>query len=213
MVRQTASIVVFEILGGLILLAFVLAAVLMLRLASGPIDLAPFRDDVEEALADARGGRGVSLGALQLEWSPQNRRVQITAQDVRLLDGAGRPAAEAQNAVIQLSGSALIFGGIEVLAMDLSDGWIAIDQMSARQWALAGDPLPEFQETQLPDTPQGWIDYVGRVLPEWLRAWREARAGMRLEAAGFENIELRVRDQAGALIGTRSEERRVGKEC
>ncbi|MBA4228161.1 MAG: hypothetical protein C0456_16200 [Hyphomonas sp.] len=202
MVRQTASIVVFEILGGLILLAFVLAAVLMLRLASGPIDLAPFRDDVEEALADARGGRGVSLGALQLEWSPQNRRVQITAQDVRLLDGAGRPAAEAQNAVIQLSGSALIFGGIEVLAMDLSDGWIAIDQMSARQWALAGDPLPEFQETQLPDTPQGWIDYVGRVLPEWLRAWREARASMRLEAAGFENIELRVRDQAGALIGT-----------
>lgn len=202
MVRQTASIVVFEILGGLILLAFVLAAVLMLRLASGPIDLAVFRDDVEEALADARGGRGVSLGALQLEWSPQNRRVQITAQDVRLLDGAGRPAAEAQNAVIQLSGSALVFGGIEVLAMDLSDGWIAIDQMSARQWALAGDPLPEFQETQLPDTPQGWIDYVGRVLPEWLRAWREARASMRLEAAGFENIELRVRDQAGALIGT-----------
>ena len=202
MVRQTASIVVFEILGGLILLAFVLAAVLMLRLASGPIDLAPFRDDVEEALADARGGRGVSLGALQLEWSPQNRRVQITAQEARLLDGAGRPAAEAQNAVIQLSGSALVFGGIEVLAMDLSDGWIAIDQMSARQWALAGDPLPEFQETQLPDTPQGWIDYVGRVLPEWLRAWREARASMRLEAAGFENIELRVRDQAGALIGT-----------
>lgn len=202
MVRQTASIVVFEILGGLILLAFVLAALLIWRLSSGPIDLAPFRDDVEEALADARDGRGVSLGALQLEWSPQNRRVQITAQNVRLLDGAGRPAAEARNAVIQLSGSALVFGGIEVLAMDLSDGWIAIDQMSARQWALAGDPLPEFKETQLPDTPQGWIEYVGRVLPEWLRALREARAGMRLEAAGFENIELRVRDQAHAVIGT-----------
>ena len=202
MVRQTASIVVFEILGGLVLLAFVLAAVLMLRLASGPIDLGLFRDEVEDAIAGAREGRGVDMGALQLEWSPENRRVQITAQDVRLLDGAGRPAAEAENAVIQLSGSALVFGGIEVLAMDLSDGWIAFDQMSARQWAIAGDPLPEFRETVLPDTPQGWIDYLGRVLPDWLRALREARAGMPFEAAGFENIELRVRNQNQAVIGT-----------
>ena len=202
MVRQTASIVVFEILGGLVLLAFALAAALMLRLAGGPIDLGPFRDDVEEAIAAARDGRGVSMGALQLEWSPENRRVQITARDVRLLDGAGRPAAEADNALIQLSGSALVFGGIEVLAMDLSNGWIAIDQMSARQWSIAGDPLPEFRESVLPDTPQGWIDYLGRVLPDWLRALREARAGMRLEAAGFENIELRLRDENRALIGT-----------
>lgn len=202
MVRQTASIVVFEILGGLVLLAFVLVALLLFRLASGPIDLGPFREEVEEAIADARSGRGASIGTLQLEWSPQNRRVQITAQNVRLLDGAGRPAAEAEHAVIQLSGSALVFGGIEVLAMDLSDGWIAIDQMSPRQWALAGDPLPEFRETILPDSPQGWIDYIGRVLPEWLRALREARVGMRFEAAGFDNIELRIRNESQAVIGT-----------
>jgi hypothetical protein len=202
LVRQTASIVVFEILGGLVLLAFVLGIALMLRLASGPIDLAPFRDDVEEAISDARDGRGVSLGSLQLEWSPENRRLQITAQDVLLRDAAGQPAAEADHAVIQLSGSSLVFGSVEVLAMDLSDGWIAIDQMSARQWALAGDPLPEFRETVLPDTPQGWIDYLGRVLPEWLRALREAREGMRLEGAGFENIELRVRNERRDLIGT-----------
>ncbi|ABI78855.1 conserved hypothetical protein [Hyphomonas neptunium ATCC 15444] len=193
---------VFEILGGLVLLAFVLAAALMLRLASGPIDLGPFRDEVEDAIAGARDGRGVEMGTLQLEWSPENRRVQITAQDVRLLDGAGRPAAEANHAVIQLSGSALVFGGVEVLAIDLSDGWIAFDQLSARQWSIAGDPLPEFRETTLPDTPQGWIDYLGRVLPDWLRALREARTGMRFEAAGFENIELRVRNQGRALIGT-----------
>lgn len=202
MVRQTASIVVFEILGGLILLAFVLVAVLMLRLASGPIDLAPFRDEVEDAIAGARGDRGVEMGTLQLEWSPENRRVQITAQNVRLLDDAGRPAAEARHAVIQLSGSALLFGDVEVLAMDLSDGWIAIDQMSARQWAIAGDPLPEFREAVLPDTPQGWIDYLGRVLPDWLRALREARSGVRFEGAGFENIELRLRNESLALIGT-----------
>ena len=202
MVRQTASIVVFEILGGLVLLAFVAVAAVMLRLASGPIDLGVFRADVQDAIAEARDGRAVSIASLQLEWSPENRRVQISAQDVRLMDDAGRPAAEAENAVIQLAGSALVFGKIEVLAMDLSDGWLAIDQIAARQWSIAGDPLPEFRESQLPATPQGWIDYIGSALPEWLRAVREARQGMRLEGAGFENIELRVRNEAREVIGT-----------
>lgn len=202
MVRQTASIVVFEIIGGLILLAFALVALLMLRLASGPIDLRMFRGDVEAAIAEARDGRGVDIGRLQLEWSPENRRVQISAQDLRLKDEAGQPAAEAANAVMQLSGSSLVFGGIEILAMELSDGWIAIDQLSERQWSIAGDPLPAFGQTRLPETPQSWIDYIGTGLPEWLRSLRQARESMRLERAAFENIELRIHDANRRLIGT-----------
>lgn len=215
MVRQTATVIFMEILGGLILLALVLAGLLLLRLSSGPIDLGAFRADVEEAIAERRGGRAVSIGTLQLEWSPRDRRVQIAAQDLRLMDGAGRPAAEAATAEIQLSGSALIFGDIEVLSLALSDGWIAFDQMSAAQWAIAGDPLPPFRETVLPDTPQGWIDYVGRVLPEWMRAVRETQQGARFEAASFDNFEMRVRnaerdtiaiiEQAGGSLVNRPE--------
>ncbi|MFN4023935.1 MAG: AsmA-like C-terminal domain-containing protein [Hyphomonas sp.] len=202
MVRQTAVVIVLEILGGLILLALVLAGLLLLRLSSGPIDLGVFRADVEEAIAEARGGRPVSVGSLQLEWSPEGRRVQIAAQNVRLMDAAGQPAAEAAKADIQLSGSALLFGDIEVLSMALSDGWIAFDQISAMQWAIAGDPLPPFRETVLPDTPQGWIDYAGRVLPEWMRALREAQQGARFEVASFDNFEMRVRNSDRQMIAT-----------
>ena len=68
MVRQTASVIVMEILGALVLVLMAASALLLLRLSGGPLDLSPFRDDVEHALTDVRDGRVVSIGALQLEW-------------------------------------------------------------------------------------------------------------------------------------------------
>ena len=62
MVRQTASVIVMEILGALVLVLMAASALLLLRLSSGPLDLNPFRDDVEHALTDARDGRVVSIG-------------------------------------------------------------------------------------------------------------------------------------------------------
>ncbi|MFN7055035.1 AsmA-like C-terminal domain-containing protein [Hyphomonas sp.] len=202
MVRQTAVVIFLEILGALILLALVLAGLLFLRLSSGPIDLAPFRDDVERALAETREGRPVSLGALQLEWSRGSRRVEITAQDVRLYDHARQPVAEARAAQITLVGSSLLFGQAEVLAIDLSEGWIALDPLPDGRWALAAEPLPPFAPTRdLPDTPQGWIDYTGEVLPAWLRALREAGGGLTLERAAFEGFEVRIRNEGRAITG------------
>lgn len=201
MVRQTAVVIIMEILGGLILLALVLAGLFLLRLSSGPIDLSAFRDDVETALTETRQGRPVTIGALQLEWSRASRRVEITVQDVRLMDAAGQPVAEAASARLLLTGSALIFGDIEILAVDLEGGWMALDQMSENQWALAGDPLPPFpQGLALPSSPQGWIDYTGEVLPVWLRALREAGSDVTTERAGFDRFELRISDTAGNLI-------------
>jgi hypothetical protein len=202
LVRQTAVVILLEILGGLILLALVLGALLLLRLSSGPIDLAPFRDDVERALAEAREGRPVSLGALQLEWSRGSRRVEITAQDVRLLDHSRQPVAEAASARITLLGSALVFGDAEILGIDLRDGWIAFDPLPDGRWALAAEPLPPFPPMrELPTSPQGWIDYTGEVLPTWLRALREAGGGLTLERAAFEGFEIRIRNEARAVTG------------
>lgn len=202
MVRQTASVIVMEILGALVLVLMAASALLLWRLSSGPLDLSAFRDDVEHALADARDGRPVSIGALQLEWSPETKRVQITAQDVALMDAGGRPAAEAANAQIVLSASALVLGRIEVLRFSLRDGWIGLDNQGGNTWTLGGDPLPETKSREMPTTPQGWLDYANTVLPEWLTALKETDATLTFEAIRFDGMELRVRDQARALLGT-----------
>jgi len=191
-----------EILGGLVLVLMAAAAILLVRLSSGPLDLSPFRDDLETAIAGARAGRPVSVGGLQLEWSPESKRVQITAQNVVLMDGAGRPAAEAAESEIVLSASALILGHIEVLRMTLKDGWIGLDAAGPNLWTIGGDPLPEIKARKLPDTPQGWLDYANEVLPEWLVALSEADASMAFESIRFERFELRVRSAKLDLLGT-----------
>jgi len=202
LVRQTASVIVMEILGALVLVLMAASALLLLRLSSGPLDLGPFRDDVEHALADARDGRAVSIGALQLEWSPQSKRVQVTAQDVRLMDAAGRPAAQAASAEIVLSASALILGKIEVLRLNLRDGWIGLDHQGGNLWTFGGDPLPEITARELPVTPQGWLDYANTVLPEWLAALSETGRKLSFEAISFDGVELRMRAVDLTVIGT-----------
>jgi uncharacterized protein YjbI with pentapeptide repeats len=202
LVRQTASVIVMEVFGALSLVLMAASALLLLRLSSGPMDLSPFRDDVEHALADARDGRPVSIGALQLEWSPETKRVQITAQNVRLMDAEGRPAAEAANSQIVLSASALVLGRIEVLRLSLRDGWIGLDHKGGSNWTLGGDPLPEMKARALPTTPQGWLDYANTVLPEWLTALTETEDSLTFEAIRFDDFELRARAEDLALLGT-----------
>lgn len=151
LVRQTASVIFLELLGGLFLLFILACGLLALRLSAGPIELTSFRDDVEAALSSARGGREVSIEALQLEWSAERRRVEIRGETVRLFDGSGRPAAEAKSAQISVAGPGIFFGRAEVLGIQLKDGWIALDQTGPEQWSLAGSPLP----STLPRTPPG----------------------------------------------------------
>ncbi len=154
MVRQSASTVILEILGGLILLILVVAGLLAFRLASGPLPLGIFKDDVERALTQARSGHAVRIGDVYLEWSQADRRVLVNARDVQLYDGANELSAQAAHAELVLSGSSLVLGKIEVLAMDLDDGWINVDQVTDTEWKIAGDPLPENSDRALCRQPR-----------------------------------------------------------
>jgi hypothetical protein len=42
---------------------------------------------------------------------------------------------------IVLSGSSLVLGDIEVLRLDLVDGWVNIDQETPSTWFVGGEPL------------------------------------------------------------------------
>lgn len=194
MVRQTASTIILEILGGLILLVLVAAGLLALRLASGPIDLGFIRADVERALSASRDGRHVSIDSIQLEWSSHHRRVDVAAKNIQLLDDGARVSAEAERADLVLSGSSLVLGRIEILKIDLRDGWINVDQIGPSQWSIAGDPLPAFEESALPETLEGWLAYSDRLLPDVLTVLQTQETRLSLERVGFERIEIRLRD-------------------
>jgi len=200
LVRQTASLIFLEILGGLILLILVAAGLLAFRLASGPMDLSMFRDDLERAMTEARDGRQVRLASVQLEWSQQDRRLHISGSGLEMLDAKGVLSARAERANIVLSGSSLVLGKIEVLRLDLSGGWVNIDQESPTKWYIGGEPLPEIPAGKLPETPQEWLQRANEVLPPLLDALKEAEENYALEYLGFTGFEFRVRDASQAPI-------------
>lgn len=212
MVRQTASIVVFEIMGGLVLVTALAIGALALRLSSGPLELGIFRDDVERALTRVRNGRPVSIDQVFLEWSPDDRRVIVTANDVQMLAESGDVSAEAARAEITLAASSLFFGDVEVLELDLETGWVNIDQVSATEWSIAGDPLPPIPQGELPQTSREWLGRANEVLPVVLTALEQVGEQLSLERLAFEGLELRVRGTEGADILTLTDTRgRLGR--
>ena len=214
MVRQTASLIFLEILGGLILLILVAAGLLAFRLSSGPMDLSMFRDDLESAMTEARDGREVRLGGVQLEWSADDRRLHISGTRLQMMDDKGNLSAEAARANIVLSGSSLVLGQIEVLRLDLEDGWVNIDQESPTLWYIGGEPLPEIPAGKLPETPQEWLQRANEVLPPVLDALEEAEQNYALEYLGFTGFEFRVRDADGQSIMDISDAKgRVSREA
>lgn len=205
MVRQTASIVVFEILGGVVLVTALLVGVLAFRLASGPLELGIFRDDVERALTRARDGRPVLIDTVFLEWSPEDRRVIVTANDLRMLDSKGETSAEAERAEIVLAASSLFFGEVDVLALDLESGWVDIVQISNSEWAIAGDPLPPIPTGELPQSSREWLERANEVLPVVLTAMEDTGERLSFENLNFKDFDLKLRGQDGASLLTVSD--------
>ncbi|HCX10982.1 MAG TPA: hypothetical protein DHU81_11720, partial [Hyphomonas sp.] len=192
MVRQRASLVILEILGGLILVVLVLAGLLVFRLSSGPIELEMFRDDIEQGLTNSRNGRPVTVGDVFLEWSSEDKRVLVTGNDIKMLDSEGNVAAEAERARIVLSSSALVMGDVEVLGLDLVDGWINVAQADDGIWHIAGDPLPEIPVGEMPQNPSEWLERINAVLPQILVVLQEEKADISLERLSYEDFEMRV---------------------
>lgn len=201
MVRQTASTIFFEVIGTLILLVLVAAGLLAWRLSSGPLELSMFHDDIEKALTEARNGRGVEIDHVYLEWSPENRRVQVTADGLKLLDDDDLPAAAAGKAIIVMSAGSVIMREPEIISLSLEGGWIAVDRLSASEWRIAGETLPPIPAAKLPETPEAWLAWLDDLLPQMLSALKGSADQQSFEDVAFRDMQIIVLDaQRGEIM-------------
>jgi len=201
LVRQTATVITLELIGGILLLAVAGSVLLAFLLAQGPVELNLFKADVERALEEARSGRDVSIDRLTLQWSPSDRRMIVAAENLKLADDAGDLAGEAAQAVITLDAGSLVFGKTEVLATELRDGWVDVRQLSPTQWTFAGEPLPEFEARALPETAGEWLAMFNRILGQVLNGAERSQQNGTLEVAGFQNMNLRFKTAEAGLVG------------
>lgn len=180
--------------------------VLAFMLASGPVELGVFRDDVEQAITRSRDGRPVTVDRLTLQWSPSERRVFVVADGLSLKDDAGREAGFAQRAELTLDAGNIFLGRIEVLDADLQSGWIEVQNTGGNAWTFAGDPLPEIRAAALPQTPEEWLDRTNTILSDLLVGLQVFDDAFELESLQLNDFDLRVLDEdrssIGAIAGT-----------
>lgn len=200
MVRQTAAVITFEIIGGILLLAIAGAVGLAFLLSRGPVELNLFKADIEKALVAARDGRDVEIDGLTLQWEASDRRMIIAASGLRLADNDGQLAAEAEKAIITLDAGSLLYRRAEVIGLELRNGWADVRNVSPTEWTFAGEPLPEFEARELPSTPEGWLALANRGLGEVLRGLQVNRTTTKFETAAFQDMELRFFDVSGDLM-------------
>ncbi len=202
MVRQTTKVIFFEILGVLSLVLMAAIGILAFMLASGPVELGIFRDDVERALTNARDGRTVTVERLTLQWSPSERRMFVVADSLSLKDAAGEEAGFANKAELTLDAGAILLGKVEVLEADLRKGWIEVENVGPNRWTVAGDPMPEIRAGVLPQTPQEWLDRTNGVLTDVLVGLEAFSQTLEFEGLEFNNIDLRIVAGDGSAIGS-----------
>ena len=171
-------------------------------LASGPVELGIFRDDVERAMTDARGGREVTVERLTLQWSPAERRMFVVADGLSLRDKDGEEAGYARTAALTLDAGAILLGRVEVIEADLTSGWLAVQNVGPNLWTVAGDPLPEIRAAALPQTPEEWLERANSILSDVLIGLETFDGTFSLEGFEFSEFDLRVLDIDQNAIGT-----------
>jgi len=202
LVRQTTKVIILETLGVISLVLMAAIGILAFMLASGPVELGVFRDDVERALTKARDGRAVTVERLTLQWSPSERRMFVVADNLSMKDQNGDEAGFAHTTELTLDAGAMLLGNVEVLQADLKRGWINVENVGPNQWVVAGDPLPPIRAGTLPQTPQEWLDRTNAVLGDVLVGLETLHNTLTFEGLEFNNFDLRVLDAEGAAVGT-----------
>lgn len=202
MVRQTTKVIILETLGVISLVLMAAIGILAFMLASGPVELGIFRDDVERALTNARDGRAVTVERLTLQWSPSERRLFVVADGLSMKDQAGEEAGYAQTAELTLDAGSILLGKVDVLQADLKQGWIAVENTGPNKWVVAGDPMPEIRAGELPQTPEQWLDRTNAVLGDVLVGLETFSNTLSFEGLEFSNFDLRVSDPSGEAVGS-----------
>ena len=104
-------IVAFEIIGGIVFIAFLAVVIAHMRLEQGPVSLKFLVKPIEAAINKELAGSHISIGDAVVQYDAK-KSIRFRLQSVSLYDSKGDVVAQAPRAAIRLSGTALLKGQI-----------------------------------------------------------------------------------------------------
>lgn len=113
------TLVIFETVAAVVVLAALLAGAFMWRLNSGPLDIGFARDYIEEALNDASSEYQVGLGGVVLSWPDFRGPLYMELSGFSLLE-EGHDVLNVDQVRLGLSRAALLLGKVRPVSIYLS---------------------------------------------------------------------------------------------
>ncbi|TPW07509.1 MAG: hypothetical protein FD124_1086 [Alphaproteobacteria bacterium] len=127
MIRRS-TLIAFEILVGIMVTIGFGLGFLAWRLSQGPVVLPGMKQHIERQLADARGGRPVTIDRVELAWSGPERGLELKARGVKALSEDRKVLTQSRSVHIGLSLRSLMFArlAVERAAFDGADVTVTI---------------------------------------------------------------------------------------
>lgn len=196
MIRRS-TLVAFEILVGIMVtIGFGLGFVAW-RLSQGPVVLPGMKQHIEQQLADARGGRPVTIDRVELAWSGSERGLELKARGVKALSEDRKLLTQSRSVDIGLSLRSLLFArlAVERAAFDGADVTVTIaaDGSAGIAFGPPGSP-PDFV---VPPPPPGETlsQRVNRVLDALASVFRPVGVGGALQSISINHARLTIVDE------------------
>jgi hypothetical protein len=119
LLNHRATHYLLEVLAALLVGLGLLIAVAAWRLSQGPVSVGFLKPYVEDALSAETGQVRVSFEDTVLAWAGWDRRLDVRATGVRAVNAAGEVIAQAPEAALSFSMSALLHGIVAPQTLDL----------------------------------------------------------------------------------------------
>jgi hypothetical protein len=197
MIRRSTLIVV-EILLGLVAALSIGLGVAWWRLSQGPINLDSIRPQLEAQLGEARGGRPVLLDTAELAWSPRGA-LEIRALGVAMQDGEGAELSRSEEARIELAVLPMLIGRVQIERADLHGGQVTFTRKADGAVHVAFGPEGAAPDIIIPPPPphESLLARATRVLDSMAATFRPVGPGGSLRGLSLRGATLTIIDEAG----------------
>ena len=123
MIRRS-TVIALEVVLGLLALLAIPTAVLLWRLASGPVEVDFLTPYIAEAFEESTPESSVEVGATVLQWQGLARSIDLKARNIRFIGKEGDLALALPEVSVKLSVRALMRGVIAPTVIQVRDAYI-----------------------------------------------------------------------------------------
>ena len=162
---RRGCVVLLEMMVLLCVICVVMAGALLWRLTSAPVELGFMTPYLERALESDWSGTRAQIGTTLLTWDDRSEFVELSAQDVQILDLSGEVAFALPEIEVKLSLRALLRGLVAPTEIEVKGARLVVQSLEGGGFIFGQkDQEHDYRVPQREDEAQGLEVWLDRIL-------------------------------------------------